>query len=84
MRTSRTFNNLPPIMPGAPTYLLVVTSPQQLKWSRVIDRTAGWSIPLDDMEALNAVAKQVKSTIANEPRDWSAAYHVVVLTRPGK
>jgi hypothetical protein len=84
MRTTMSTNNMPPLMPGATTYLLVVTSPHQLTYGRVIDRTAGWSIPLDDMEALNSVAKQVKSTIAKEPRDWSAAYHLVVLTKPGK
>jgi hypothetical protein len=77
-------SSMPPLMPNATTYLLVVTSPQPLVYSRVLDRTAGWSIPLDDMEALNAVAKQVKSTITNTPKDWSAAYHVVQLTAPKK
>ncbi|MEK7403437.1 MAG: hypothetical protein AABZ80_13865 [Gemmatimonadota bacterium] len=75
---------LPPLMPSATTYLLVVTSPQPLVYARVIEKTAGWSIPLDGMEALNSVAKQVKSTITGQSRDWSAAYHVVVLTQPKK
>jgi len=75
---------MPPLSPNTATYLLVVTSPQPLLYSRVLERTAGWSIPLDDMEALNAVAKQVKSTITKTPKDWSGAYHVVVLTAPKK
>jgi hypothetical protein len=73
-----------PIPPNTITYLLVVTSPQPLVYQRMLDKTAGWSIPVDDMEALNAVAKQVKSTIANSPRDWSAAYHVLQLQPPAK
>lgn len=76
--------SMPPLMPNTTTYLLVVTSPQPLAYSRVLAKTAGWSIPLDDMEALNAVAKQVKSTIVGSSRDWSAAYHVVQLTQPRK
>lgn len=76
--------SMPMLLPTAPRYLLVVTSPQPLVYSRVLEKTAGWSIPLDDMEALNAVAKQVKSTIVNQPRDWSAAYHVLALTQPKK
>jgi len=67
-----------PIMPNTNTFLLIVSSPQPLVYQKVVDKTVGWSIPLDDMEALNAVAKQVKSTITN-PRDWSAAFHVVTL-----
>ena len=77
-------STMPPLSPNVATYLLVVTSPQPLVYSRVVDRTAGWSIPLDDMEALNAVAKQVKSTITKTPKDWSAAYHVVMLAAPKK
>jgi hypothetical protein len=83
-RSTSTSAALPPIMPGATTYLLVVTSPKPLLYGRVLDKTAGWSIPLDDMEALNSVAKQVKGTITGQPQDWSAAYHVVVLTEPKK
>jgi len=72
------------VPPNTVTYLLVVTSPQPLVYQRMLDKTAGWSIPLDDMEALNAVAKQVKSTITSPRRDWSAAYHVVQLQPPSK
>ncbi|HEX7938146.1 MAG TPA: hypothetical protein VF483_04085, partial [Gemmatimonadaceae bacterium] len=77
-------STMPPLSPNATTYLLVVTSPQPLTYARVFERTAGWSIPLDDMEALNAVAKQVKSTITKTPKDWSGAYHVITLTAPKK
>jgi hypothetical protein len=73
-----------PIAIDATTYLLVVTSPQPLVYKRVLDKTAGWSIPVDDMQALNSVAKQVKATITNSPRDWSAAFHVVALQPPPK
>jgi hypothetical protein len=72
------------IPPNTITYLLVVTSPQPLVYKRILDKTAGWSIPLEDMEALNAVAKQVKSTITGSSRDWAAAYHVVQLQPPPK
>jgi hypothetical protein len=33
------------------------------------------------MEALNAVAKAVKSTIPNEPREWGGYYQLVELKR---
>jgi len=56
------------------TYLLLVTSPQALVHSRLLEVTAGVSIPVVETEALNAVAKAVKSTIADEPRPWSGHY----------
>jgi hypothetical protein len=70
---------LPPVNPEASSFLLVVTSPQPLVYRRVLDKTAGWSIPVEDMEALNAISKQVKSTIVAEPRAWGAAFHAVKL-----
>ena len=70
-----------PLLPTTPTYFLVITSPQQLSFSRVREKTAGVSIPLEDMEALNAVAKAVKSTLASEPREW-AGYYQLVEIRP--
>ncbi len=71
-----------PLLPSTPTYLLVVTSPQQLSFSKVREKTAGVSIPLEDMEALNAVAKAVKGTLANEPREWAGYYRLVEVRPP--
>jgi hypothetical protein len=71
-----------PLMPTTPTYLLVVTSPQQLEFARVRERTVGVSIPLDDLEALNAVAKSIKSTISSEPREWAGYYQLVEIRPP--
>jgi hypothetical protein len=71
-----------PLLPTTPTYLLVVTSPQPLSYSRVREKTTGVSIPLDDMEALNAVAKVVKSTIAVEPREWAGYYQHIEIRPP--
>ena len=56
------------------TYLLLITSSQPLVHSRLFEVTAGVSIPVVEMEALNAVAKAVKSTIAEEPRPWAGHY----------
>jgi hypothetical protein len=70
---------LPPLNPEASSYLLVVTSPHPLVYRRILDKTAGWSIPIEDMEALNAIAKQVKSTITGSTREWGAAYHIAKL-----
>ena len=72
----------PALPPTTPTYLLVVTSPQPLSYRRIVDKTTGVSIPLDDLEALNAVGKAVKSTIEAEPRAWSGYYQLVTLRRP--
>lgn len=71
----------PPIDPTTPTYLLLVTSPQPLDYSRIIEKTAGVSIPTIDMEALNAVGKAIKSTIREEPREWAGYYQRVELSR---
>jgi hypothetical protein len=71
-----------PLLPTTPTYFLVITSPQQLSFSRVREKTAGVSIPLEDMEALNAVAKAVKSTLASEPREWAGYYQLVEIRPP--
>ena len=71
-----------PLLPTTPTYFLVVTSPQQLSFSRVREKTAGVSIPIEDMEALNAVAKAVKATLPNEPREWAGYYRLVEIRPP--
>lgn len=71
----------PPISPETPTYLLLITAPQPLNYSRIIEKTAGVSIPNIDMEALNAVGKAIKATIATEPREWSGYYQLVELSR---
>jgi hypothetical protein len=71
-----------PLMAETQTYLLVVTSPQQLHYRRILDKTAGVSIPLFEMEALNAVGKAIKSTIANEPREWAGYWRLIPLRRP--
>lgn len=71
-----------PLLPTTPTYLLVVTSPQALSYQRIVEKTAGVSIPVDDLESLNAVGKAVKSTIPAEPRTWAGYYQPVALRRP--
>lgn len=71
-----------PLGPTTPTYLLAITSPQPLTYGKVREKTTGVSIPLEDMEALNAVAKAVKSTIANEPREWAGYYQLVEVRPP--
>lgn len=65
-----------------PTYILIVTSPQPLSYLRILAKTAGVSIPTIEGEALNAVAKAVKSTIVAEPRDWAGAFRRVEVRRP--
>jgi hypothetical protein len=70
-----------PIPANAPTFLLLVTSTQPLQYSRMIDKTGGVSIPIVEMEALNAVAKAIKSTLPEEPRDWAGYYVPVTLRR---
>jgi hypothetical protein len=62
------------------TFLLLVTSPQPLVYSRVREKIVGVSIPIENDEALNAVAKAVKSTLIAEPREWAAFYRQVALT----
>ena len=68
-----------PIEPTAPLYLLLLTSPQPLVYRRLLEKTAGVSIPSMEIEALNAVAKAVKSTLVTEPRDWAGYYQRVEL-----
>jgi hypothetical protein len=70
---------LPPLPPTTPTYLLAVSSPQELSYRRILDKTLGVSIPTIDNEALNAVGKAIKSTILNEPREWAGYYRLVEL-----
>ncbi len=70
-----------PIRPDTPAFLLLVTSPQRLDYKRMQEKTAGVSLPAFDMEALNAVAKTIKSTITEEPRTWAGYYHQVQLSR---
>ena len=71
-----------PLSPLTPTYLLVVTSPQKLSYTRILEKTQDVSIPLDDIEALNAVGKAIKATLTIEPREWAAYYQQVSLRRP--
>lgn len=70
-----------PLPPNTPTYLLVITSPQPLSFRRVVEKTAGVSIPLIGTEALNAVGKAVKSTLTQEPREWAGFYQQITLTQ---
>jgi hypothetical protein len=73
--------NPAPLLPTVPTYLLLVTSPKPLVYQRIIDKTAGVSIPIVEDEALNAVAKAIKSTIPEEPREWAGYYHRIELRK---
>ena len=72
---------IPPLPPTTPTYLLVVTSPQQLSYNRILEKTAGVSIPTLDNEALNAIGKAIKSTIPSEPRQWAGYFQLIELRR---
>jgi hypothetical protein len=81
-RTRTGGTRTPVLLPTTQTFLLVVTSPQQLHYRRIVEKTRGVSIPLVDTEALNAVGKAVKSTIAIEPREWAGYYTPVQLRRP--
>lgn len=78
-RAQRT-NTPAPIPPATLTYLLLVTSPQPLSYSRILTKTAGVSIPLIELEALNAVGKAIKSTLASEPREWAGFYQRIELS----
>ncbi len=70
-----------PLPPNTVTYLLLITSPQPLVYQRLLDKTAGVSIPNIDSEALNAIAKAVKSTLPAEPREWAGHYLPIELRR---
>jgi hypothetical protein len=72
----------PPVPAATQTYLLLVTSPQPLSYQRIIEKTAGVSIPSIETEALNAVAKAIKSTIPSEPREISGYYQRIELRKP--
>jgi hypothetical protein len=74
----RTITN-PPIDPTLGSFLLLVTSPQRLDYARMVERTSGVSLPTIDTEALNAVAKTIKGTIATEPRELAAYFQRVEL-----
>ena len=79
--TLRSRGRVTPLSPTTPTYVLLITSPQPLLYQRIVARTAGVSIPADDTEALNAVAKAVKSTIPTEPREWAGYFQRVELRK---
>jgi hypothetical protein len=66
--------------PTFESYLLLFASPEQISYTRVHEKLAGVSIPIEDMEALNAVSKAVKATLSTEPRAWGAFYHHVDIT----
>jgi len=70
---------LPPLLASTPAYLLVITSPQELSYTRVRDKTVGVSIPIQETEALNAIGKAVKSTIIQEPREYAGYWQKVTL-----
>ena len=70
-----------PIPQNTPTFLLLLTSPQPLVYGRMIEKTGGVTIPNIDAEALNAVAKAIKSTLPTEPRELGAYYQLVELRR---
>jgi hypothetical protein len=74
-------NALPPILANTVTYLLVMTSPQQLSYTRVLAKTAGVSIPLIEIEALNAVGKAIKSTLLLEPREYAGYFQQIALVQ---
>jgi hypothetical protein len=80
-RRAPTTRTVTPIPRTAPTYLLLVTSPQPLLYARIVEKTAGVSIPTIDTEALNAVGKAIKSTIATEPRQWAGFYQQIEVRR---
>jgi hypothetical protein len=70
-----------PLPPLVPTYFLLLTSPQPLSYQRLIEKTAGVSIPTLETEALNAVAKAIKSTLPAEPRELGGYYKRVELRK---
>lgn len=79
--TSASSGNLGPLPLTAMPYLLLITSPQELDYDRMLEKTGGVSIPTIDAEALNAVAKAIKATLPAEPRNWSGHYLPVVVRR---
>jgi hypothetical protein len=71
--------SLTPLPAEAPTYLVLLTSLQPLTYRRIVEKTAGVSIPTVELEALNAVAKAIKLTLTAEPRDLGGYYKKVEL-----
>ena len=80
-RRAGTPRTVDPIPSETQTFLLAVTSSQPLQHARIVEKTAGVSIPTLDSEALNAVGKAIKSTILNEPREWAGYFRAVELRR---
>ena len=80
-RTSQT-PGMSALPPTVQTYVLLLASPETLDRKRILEKTAGVSIPSIETEALNAVAKAVKSTIQGEPREISGYYQRIELKRP--
>jgi hypothetical protein len=80
-RTTSPTGNTGPLPPTVMPYLLLITSPQELEYNRMLEKTGGVSIPTVDSEALNAVAKSIKATLPREPRNWSGHYLPVVVRR---
>ena len=74
-------SSMPPASAVAPTLVLLLTSPQPLVYQRIIDRTAGVSIPNLDDEALHAVAKGVRATLP-EPRALSGYFQSIEPAEP--
>jgi hypothetical protein len=60
-----------PNMLGAHAFLLVFASDEPLSYSALSTKVAGISIPIDDTEALNTVAKLARET-AKSGRPWAA------------
>ena len=58
-------------MLGAHSFLLVFASEEPLSYSALSTKVAGISIPIDDTEALNTVAKLARET-AKAGRPWAA------------
>jgi hypothetical protein len=81
-RTTARPSRPPPVPAATETYLLLLTSPQSLSYQRIVEKTAGVSIPSIETEALNAVAKAIKATIPSEPREISGYYQHIQLRRP--
>jgi hypothetical protein len=79
--SATTPGNVGPIPAAVTPYLLLLTSPQDLDYDRMIEKTGGVSIPSVDIEALNAVAKAIKATLVTEPRIWAGHYQPVLLRR---
>jgi hypothetical protein len=71
-RTSRDSGGMMgPNMLGAHAFLLVFAADEPLSYSALSTKVAGISIPIDDTEALNTVAKLARET-ARSGRSWAA------------